>query len=75
MRIRKYPTRQPQVNSRIKEMYDIVVDYSGYSTLAGLIYVFMPGQPLIGKVNSKGVHSLADTMVKPIMLKELGLMD
>jgi hypothetical protein len=37
-------------SSRTKEMYDIVVDYSGYSTLAGLIYVFMPGQPFIGKV-------------------------
>ena len=36
--------------NRTKEMYDIVVDYSGYSTLAGLIYVFMPGQPYIGKV-------------------------
>ena len=38
---------------RTKQMYDIVVDYSGYSTLAGLIYVFMPGQPFIGKVMSR----------------------
>jgi hypothetical protein len=36
--------------SKTAEMYNIVVDYSGYSTLAGLIYVFMPGQPFIGKV-------------------------
>ena len=41
----------PLENSRVKEMYDIVVDYSGHSTLAGLIYVFMPGQPCIGKVS------------------------
>ena len=33
-----------------EDAYDIVVDYSGYSTLAGLIYVFMPNQPFIGKV-------------------------
>jgi hypothetical protein len=36
--------------SKRQEMYDIVVDYSGYSTLAGLIYIFMPEQPMIGKV-------------------------
>jgi hypothetical protein len=42
-------------NSRTAKMYDIVVDYSGYSTLAGLIYVFMPGQPLIGKVLHKSL--------------------
>jgi hypothetical protein len=42
-------------SSRTKEMYDIVVDYSGYSTLAGLIYVFMPGQPFIGKVKALAI--------------------
>jgi hypothetical protein len=41
---------QPQAPSKSKEMYDIVVDYSGYSTLAGLIYIFMPDQTLVGKV-------------------------
>ena len=51
MKSKKKQGMQPLENSRIKEMYDIVVDYSGYSTLAGLIYVFMPGQPCIGKVN------------------------
>jgi hypothetical protein len=45
--------------SRVAEMYDLVVDYSGYSTFAGIIYVFMPGQPLGGKVyeNSNTVEA------------------
>ena len=34
----------------VQNAYEIVVDYSGYSTLAGLIYVFMPNQPFVGKV-------------------------
>ena len=51
MKSKKKQCLQALEKSRIKEMYDIVVDYSGYSTLAGLIYVFMPGQPRIGKVN------------------------
>jgi hypothetical protein len=38
--------------SKRQEMYDIVIDYSGYSTLAGLIYIFMPEQPLMGKVEN-----------------------
>ncbi len=36
----------------VQHAYEIVVDYSGYSTLAGLIYVFMPNQPFIGKVSN-----------------------
>ncbi len=30
--------------------YDIIVDYSGYSSLAGLIFVFMTNLPSIGRV-------------------------
>ena len=34
----------------VQDVYDIVVDYSGYSSLAGMIFVFMPDLPTIGRV-------------------------
>jgi hypothetical protein len=42
-------TKKPS-SEFVQNAYEIVVDYSGYSTLAGLIYVFMPNQPFFGKV-------------------------
>ena len=48
----KDEVRKPLRKSRVKEVYDIIADYSNYSTLAGLIYVFMPGQPYVAKVNT-----------------------
>ena len=46
------PVNNVAKKSFTQDAYEIVVDYSGYSTLAGLIYVFMPNQPFIGKVKS-----------------------
>jgi hypothetical protein len=34
--------------SKIKELYDMIQEYSEYSTVAGILYIFMPQQTTAG---------------------------
>jgi hypothetical protein len=43
--------RMPKTNkAKGKELYDMVQEYSEYSTVAGILYIFMPQQTTAGKM-------------------------
>ena len=44
-------TKMPEKStSKGKELYDIIQEYSEYSTVAGILYIFMPQQTMAGKL-------------------------